>query len=122
MTATLRRLAEATMTDQVTIVNRTIADEVDPNTGQTIVTDTNPQTVRALVQQQTANRNQLDGRTLSLEDRIVKLPADTVVRVGQTITVDVCAGDGMLVGRSGKVTAVEQAAIRAQRRATVRFA
>ena len=112
--------AERWLSDQVQITNATTDTDVNATTGA-ITTDICEQRIVAcLIQEQTADRQQTEGRTLGLADRLVALPADTEVIAGDRIEVTGCS-DLSLIGRFGTITDVERDSLRARRRITVRF-
>ena len=114
------RLADRWLTDRVCFADSTNSVDVDAATGRHEVTVTDERTTPALIQEITADRQQNDGRTLGLADRLVSLPATYTVTTGERVTVLACT-DPSLVDRVGTVTDVERDSLRARRRVTVRF-
>ena len=92
-------------------MERTTATDVDPATGELVHTVTDENTFDALIQEISVDRQQTDGRTLGLADRLVLLPAATDIEADQRVVVVGCS-DSSLVGREGTVTDVERDSLR----------
>ena len=114
------RQADTWLTDQICLTDQTDSIDVDPTTGQPSVTINDENTYPALIQEQTNTRQQNDGRTLGLADRIVYLPVDAMPETGTRVII-LRAQDPTIINRAGTITDVERDSLRARRRCTVRF-
>jgi len=119
-TAQMERHADTWLTDRVCIVEQTADIDVNPATGTIGTTITDENTYPALIQEISSDRQQNDGRTLGLADRMLYLSVSTLVDVGDRVIVVFCS-DVSLQDREGTVTDVERDSLRARRRCTIRF-
>lgn len=117
----MTRQADTWLTDVVQIDDQTDAVDVDPSTGAIVTTTDETNQWCALIAEIATDRQQSDGRTLGLADRMLYLTVDAMPEAGQRVTVIHCQGDITLVDRVGTITDVERDTIRARRRCTVRF-
>ena len=114
------RQADTWLTDQICLTDQTDSIDVDTTTGQPVVTITDENTHPALIQELSTSRQQDDGRTLGLNDRILYLPVNAMPETGMRAQI-LRAQDPTLINRAGTITDVERDSLRARRRCTIRF-